>query len=195
MFEIKRMFSTGHVKGTLNYINSQKKYELLRTFIYFALPIGLFITGFVSTGKKENLLTVVAVVGCLPACKSLIGAIMFLRYHSCPKDCIDKIEEHIGSLQGLYDMVFTSYQKNFVISHLVVQGSNICCYSTTPDFPENDFQVHMEGILKADGHTNYSIKIFTDIKKYTDRLNQLNELEAENKNISSLLETLKSVAL
>ena len=195
MLQLARLFSTNGVKGTRNYIYSQKKFELLRTLIYFALPIGLFIIGYVTTKSKMNLLTVVAVVGCLPACKSLVGAIMFLRYKSCPQDAADQIDARKGNLNELYDMVFTSYQKNFVISHLVVHGNNICGYSTQPEFPEKVFQVHIENILKADGHKNYTIKIFSDIHKYTDRLEQLNQLDAENKNVSAVIETLKSVAL
>ncbi len=195
MGQFFRMFSTVQVKGTRNYIDSQKKFEILRTIIYFLLPLGLFIIGYITTGQRANLLTVVAVVGCLPASKSLVGAIMFLRYKSCSKDAADKIDSHIGALNGLYDMVFTSYKNNFVVSHIVVHGNTVCGYSEKPDFPEKEFQVHIEDILKADGHKNYTIKIFKDIQKYTDRLDQMGELETENKNITSVLDTLKSVAL
>ena len=82
MMFIKRMFTTENVKGTRNYINSQKKFEILRTLLYFALPLGLFLIGYITTKTKVNLMTIVAVVGCLPASKSLVGAIMFLRYKS-----------------------------------------------------------------------------------------------------------------
>ncbi len=195
MLHLSRMFGTGKVKGTRNYIHTQKKYEILRTILYFGLSLGLFITGYVTTDTKANLFTVVAIVGCLPASKSLIGAIMFLRYESCPKADADLIDAHKGYLNSLYDMVFTSYQRNFVVSHLVVHGNSICGYSHKSDFPEKEFQVHMEGILKTDGHKNYTVKIFHDIRKYTDRLEQLKEWDSENKNISEVIETLKSVAL
>lgn len=195
MLQLSRLFSTAKVKGTRDYINTQKKFEILRTLIYFILPIGLFVIGLITTKTKMNLLTVVAVVGCLPASKSLIGAIMFLRYKSCPRTDADQIDTNIGNLKGLYDMVFTSYQINFPIDHLVVHGYSICCYCSRPDFPEKEFQVHIESILKTDGHKGYTIKVFRDIHKYTERLVQLNQLESENKNTPAVIETLKSVAL
>lgn len=195
MRQILRMFGTDGYKGTRGYINSQKKFEILRTIIYFVLPLGLFAIGYITTGERGNLFTVVAVVGCLPACKSLVGVIMFLRYHSCSAGNADKIDSHIGNLNGLYDMVFTSYKQNFVVSHLVVHGNTICGFSEKKDFQEKDFLAHIEEILKTDGHKNYTIKIFTDIQKYIDRLDQLGELEVENKYVNAVLRTLKSVAL
>lgn len=195
MNHLSRLFSSENYKGTRNYIDTQKIYELVRTIIYFLLPLGLFITGLVTTKSRANLLTVVAVVGCLPACKSLVSTIMYFRYKSCKKANSDVIEKHIGSLSGLYDMIFTSYKVNFEVAHLVVCGNIICGYSESINFAEKDFSAHIEELLKMDGHKNYTIKIFTDLKKYTDRLDQLNELETENKNINAVLQTLKSVTL
>ena len=195
MHHILRLFSSENYKGTKNYIRTQKRYEIIRTIIYFLLPLGLFVTGLIATGERANLLTVVAVVGCLPACKSLVSAIMFLRYRSSKPTTSDEIEKHIGTLSGLYDMIFTSYKKNFEVAHLVVCGNIICGYSESVDFSEKEFSTHIEELLKMDGHKNYTIKIFTDLKKYTDRLDQLNELEAENKNTNTVLQTLKSVTL
>lgn len=195
MSDLLRMFGAEKYKGTRNYINSQKKYEILRTILYFILPLGLFVIGYVTTKQRANLFTVVAVVGCLPACKSLVGMIMYLRYNSCKKETADEIDAHTGRLNGLYDLVFTSYKQNFVVSHIVVQGNNICGYSENKSFQEKEFQAHLDDILKLDGHKNYSVKIFTDLSKYTDRLKQLNELETENKYVDAVLTTLKSVVL
>ena len=162
---------------------------------------GMFVLSFFSFSfvallrEVANLLTVVAVVGCLPACKSLVSAIMYLKYKSCSQVAAEQIDAHIGQLHGLYDMVFTSYKINYFISHLVVHGNIICGYSEDKEFLEKTFLVHIEEILKLDGHKNYSIKIFTDLQKYTNRLDQLNELETENKYVNTVLETLKSVSL
>ena len=78
--QFKRMFTTDAYRGTRGYLRTQKIYEILRTVLYFAISLSLFIAGWVSTGSRENLLTIVAVLGCLPACKSLVEMFMFLRY-------------------------------------------------------------------------------------------------------------------
>ncbi len=193
--QLTRIFSAEKYKGTKNYINSQKKYEIIRTLLYFGISISLFVAGYIQTGRKTNLLTVVAVLGCLPASKSAVNAIMFLRFHSCGEAAAAKIEEHCQGLCCLYDMVFTSYQKNYVVSHLAVQGNTVCGYSGKADFQENDFYKHIDHILKRDGLKDVTVKVFTDLKKYTDRLEQMKALEADEGRTEAVAATLKSVVL
>lgn len=88
--QFKRMFTTDAYKGTRGYLRTQKTYEILRTVLYFAISLSLFIAGWVSTGSRENLLTIVAVLGCLPACKSLVEMFMFLRCRGCDEQVAAK---------------------------------------------------------------------------------------------------------
>lgn len=193
--QLIRIFSTEKYKGTKDYINSQKKYEIIRTLLYFGISISLFVAGYIQTGRKANLLTIVAVLGCLPASKSAVSVIMFLRFKSCGADAASEIEKHCQGLHVLYDMVFTSYQKNYVVSHLAVQGNTVCGYSEKPDFLENDYYKHIDNILKMDGLKDVTVKVFTDLKKYTDRLEQMKDLEADEGRTEAVIATLKSVSL
>jgi len=193
--QLMRIFSAEKYKGTRNYIDTQKKYEIIRTLLYFGISISLFVAGYIQTGRKANLLTIVAVLGCLPASKSAVGAIMFLRFKSCRADAAVQIEKHCQGLHCLYDMVFTSYQKNYVVSHLAVQGNTVCGYSGKTDFPENDFYRHIDHILKMDGLKDVTVKIFTDLKKYTERLEQMKGLETDEGRTEAVIATMKSVVL
>ena len=193
--QLKRLFSTDSVKGTKNYLDTQKKYEITRTVIYFAISISLFIAGYVSTGERLNLLSVVAALGCLPACKSLVDVIMYLKFKSCSSDVLASIEPHSEKFSCLYDMIFTSYKMNFNVGHMVVCGNTVCGFSEDKNFKENEFSKHIGDILKLDGHKEVTVKIFTDITKYTNRLGQMKELEWDEKLTESILSTLKSVAL
>lgn len=193
--QILRMFSTENYKGTRGYIKSQKKYEILRTIIYFAISLSLLLAGILTTKSRLNLLTVVAVLGCLPACKSMVGMIMFLRYKGCSEENADVIEAHNKELDGLYDLVFTSYDKNFEVAHITVKGNTICGFTEDTKFDEQTFYKHIDGILKADSFKETTVKIFKDLKKYTERLEQLKDLSAEEKNTAGIISTLKSVSL
>lgn len=196
--QLKRMFTTDSVKGTRNYLDTQKRYEVLRTVIYFGISISLFVAGYIQTGRRANLLSIVAVLGCLPASKSAVSAIMFLRFKSCGAGAADEIERHAGGLSCLYDMVFTSYKRNFTISHLAVCGNTVCGFVENGEekgFPENEFYKHIGEILKLDGHKNVTVKIFTNLSKYTNRLEQMRELEPEEAVTQAIVSTLKSVAL
>lgn len=195
MKSLIRIFSTTNYKGTKNYINSQKKYEIIRTLLYFGISVSLFIAGYLATKTKVNYLTVIAVVGCLPASKSLIGAIMFLRYKSCSQEVCRRLESVTYELNELYDMVFTSYDKNFNVAHMVIAGNTVCGYTESDKFDDKAFQTHIMNVLKLDGHKNVTVKIFTDLNKYIDRIVQLNESESDTSNSIAIAETFKSVAL
>lgn len=194
-FNFRRLISPALAKGQRNYIDTQKKYELIKTAILFALPLSLYIAGYVTTGSNVNYLTIVAVVGFLPACRSLVQTIMYLKYKSCPAEVAERVAEATGDLDHLYDCVFTAYQDTFKVDHLVVCGNTICGVTTEPTFKEKEFQKHLDKILKADNIKNVTIKVFTDVNKYVERLGQLQELESDEKLTVSILSTLLSVSL
>ena len=193
--QIKRLFSASSAKGSENYLNTQKKYEIIRTLLYFGISAALFIAGYLQTESRLNLLTVVAVLGCLPASKSAVSAIMFLRFKSCAPEHAEKIKEHSAGLTVLFDCVFTSYKKNFKVSHITVRGNTVCGYSEDADFRENDFYAHINNILKLDGHKETTVKVFVSLPKYLERLEQMKALEDETSRTQAVLETLKSVML
>ena len=68
--KLSRLFSYDNFKGSYLYLDTQKKYEIARTIIYFAISFAIFFAGYSLTGTKKNLLTIVAVLGMLPASKS-----------------------------------------------------------------------------------------------------------------------------
>lgn len=193
--QIKRLFSASDARGTENYLNTQKKYEIIRTLLYFGISAALFTAGYLQTKSRLNLLTVVAVLGCLPASKSAVSAIMFLRFKSCAPEHAEKIKEHSAGLSVLFDCIFTSYKKNFKVSHLAVKGNTVCGFSEDADFQENDFYTHIDQILKMDGHKGTTVKIFVSMPKYLERLEQMKGLEEKSSVTQAVIETLKSVML
>uniref|UniRef100_UPI0040565E76 hypothetical protein n=1 Tax=Acetatifactor sp. TaxID=1872090 RepID=UPI0040565E76 len=193
--QLLRMFSNDKYKGTRDYLKTQKKYEILRTVIYFGISLSLFMAGYIATGDRINLLTIVAILGCLPASKSAVEMIMFLRAKGCSGEIADEIVIHQGDLSGVFDLFFTSYDKNYQIAHMVVKGNTVCGYSQDEKFEEQAFYKHIGDILKADNYRETSVKVFKDLKKYTERMEQLQELETDESNTEGIIHTLKSVSL
>ena len=193
---VRRLFSPESGKGSYNYLNTQKKYELAKTVLFFGISLAIFFMGLWSTKTTSNYLTIVAVLGCLPASKWAVTTFMYWRYKSLPDKEVEEIEAAVGNLGGMYDMVFTSYEVNYHIHHLVVCDNCICGYSTQKDFDEKKFYKHILGILRMDGFKDdFTIKVFTDKKKYTERLKQLNLLDRTTKNEEAIKNVLKSVSL
>ena len=192
---LKRLFTTEAVKGTKNYLDSQKKYEWIRTVLYFAISLSLFAAGIITTGTRNNLLTIVAVLGCLPACKSLVEAIIYSRYHSLDDKDAEIIEANSEGLYCLYDLIFTSREKTYPVYHMVVCGNTVVGYMPSKKLSEADCAKHLDSCLKIDNFKDISIKLFQDVHKYASRLEQLKELSQDEALSVNIGNTLKSVSL
>ena len=190
-----RLFSGDAFKGTKNYLKTQRTFEILRMLLFFALSGALFLTGYLTTGTKMNLLTIVAVLGVLPASKAAVSVIMFCRYKTLSEDAASKIEAHTEGMTCLYDLVFTANEKNFPVGHLTIKGNTVCGYSEQKDFDEPAFDKHIDKLLKTDNHKNVNIKIFTDLSKYVARLDQMQALSCDEASTQGIADTLKSVSL
>jgi len=78
---------------------------------------------------------------------------------------------------------------------MTVKGNTICGFTQDDKFDENAFNQHITTLLQKDGFREVSVKIFKDIKKYTVRLDQIKELDADEKNTKGIINTLNSVSL
>ena len=95
-------------KGMPGYLNYKRKIEIIRTLAYFGIVIAILLLGYFQTGTKLNLLTVVAIVGCLPASKALVGVITRFPYRSIDGERAKEIASKTDLLTVCYDMVITS---------------------------------------------------------------------------------------
>ena len=193
--KLKRLFDYDDYKGTKNYLKTQSRYEIARTVLYFAISLSLFAAGIISTGDKMNLLTIVAVLGCLPACKSVVTMIMFLRYKGCTQGDMDILQNIEHKMTQLWDMVFTTYNKNFVFSHVTICGNTVVLYSADGKIDEQAAIKHLQNSLVLDGMKNISFKIYTNIEKYMQRVEQLTELQVDEEVSFAVKRTLLSIAL
>ncbi len=183
-------------KGSFGYIQNRKRFTAVRTVLYFALSISLYVAGYVTTGSNKNLLTIVAVLGCLPSCKSAVNFIIFLRAKGCSQELRDAVKKFDTELTSFYDLYFTSYQKNYQVSHMVLKGNVLCGITESVKCDVNEAQKHLEQMLLQEGIKNMTVKIFSDRRKYIDRLSQLTELETEeNKNRDEIVNLLYSISL
>ncbi len=168
--QLIRMFTNTKVKNTYGYIDSQKKYEILRTILYVAISISLYIAGYIATKSNKNFLTIVAILGVLPATKSLIGMMMFLRYKSCSSTLYERLLSVTSPLPyQLYDLVFTSETKNFVFSHCTFTDDGLC-FITEKDVEQSAFISHINEYMNRAQLPNVEVLIFQDAAKYIEKI-------------------------
>ncbi|NBI90408.1 hypothetical protein D3Z45_07390 [Lachnospiraceae bacterium] len=198
------MWNRKVAKGQYGYLKKQKIWSTARTLILFALSLSIFAIGIKSTGSKENLLTVVAILGCLPAGRSAVNMIMFLRTQGCSEEVMAQIRTASDGMIQLYDMFFTSYEKNYPISHMVINNHVVCGYAENPKMDSQGCEKHLNTYLKKGGCKSVAVKIFVDLEKYCEGINNLKrqaETEPPRKEghltneEQEILENLLSIAL
>lgn len=192
----KRMFSTEPCKNTYRYIDTQKKYEAIRTALYFGISIALFITGYVTTNTKTNLLTVVAILGCLPASKSLVSMIMFFRFHSCSTQVYEQLEPISETIEHLYDLVFTTEKVNFVVAHAAYRARCLVLYAEQA-LDTQALEAHIQEYMKRAHISGVHVKVYTDQKKYRERLQQLQALDQDEQEhmTAAVMQLLREITL
>lgn len=180
-------------KGAYGYLENRKIYTALRTVLFFLLCVGIYLAGYLT---NRNLLTVVAILGCLPACKSAVNFIVFIRAKGCSSALHKKVQDYDEALDTMYDMYFTSYQKNYPISHLALKGNILCGITEDPKCNGKEAEKHLTQMLMQDGIKNMTVNIFSEAGKYIDRLSRLKDLEVDSaKNKEDILRLLYDISL
>lgn len=164
-------------KGEFAYPAYEKKRVILRTVIYFAISLAVFLLGYISTKTKENLLTIVAVLGLLPSCKSLVSVIMYLRIPKFSQEIYEELAKHAGTVKTIYSMYLTSYKLNFPINCFAVQGGCLIGYTEFAACDTDACEKHIKDIFSQNAIKGTTIKIFKEQRKFIDRLSQLEALE------------------
>lgn len=181
-------------KGEYGYPLYERKRVIVRTAVYFLISIAVFLLGYFSTGQKENLLTVVAVLGMLPASKSLVSVVMYFKIPKFSETDYQEIAGLEGSVPVIYSLYLTSYRSNFPINCFAVRGNNLIGYTEFPVCDASACEEHIQGILKQNSFKNVTIKIFHEKARFVERLAQLQALEPGKKE-SDILTLLCDISL
>lgn len=158
------------------YLTWKRKRELIKTILFFAIPLALFIAGYITTQSRLNLLTIVAVLGMLPASRSLVTLIMYLKGHGISEEDYAVISPLADTLTGSYDNIFTTYERAYEVPSLVVRSGNVCGYSYGDPKNLGTLEKHLATSIKKEGYS-VNVKIFESTDAYVGRLESLNKLQ------------------
>ena len=167
-------------KGAFGYTDAHKKRQLLKTLIFFLLPIGIFLLGFITTKTKENYFTIVAVVGSLPACKELVNVCLFMKRRSIPGELYEEIKSHAGSMETAYELVLTTYETSYPITALMIAGDEIIGYGEGGEkLNWKKAEEHIRAVLKNNGISHTHVHIFQEKKQFLERMDALSAQKRE----------------
>ena len=109
-------------RGDFGYINNRKK----RTLIYSAISIGIYVLGLVLNHmSRQNLFTVIAVLGVLPIVKQIVGFVVVFPYHSVTEEQYQKVQKALPERMELTDLVITSSEKIMHLDFLAVGNGRV----------------------------------------------------------------------
>lgn len=160
-------------KGSYGYIRYTKVKILLTTFVLFAIPLVIYVTGYIQTKTRLNLFTFVAILGCLPACKSLVGLIMIMMQKSMPEEKYKEAQKAAGNLVSGYELVFTAYEHTSPINALVICGDQVVCYTPDEKTDIAYLEKHISRILTLNGFPSAQPKVMKDFRKYLQRVSEI----------------------
>lgn len=169
-------------KGQFGYIKYRRNFHLISAIVLYAMAVVLYLAGIKATGDNKNILTIAAILGCLPASQSLVTAILGFRAKCCDKILFEEVEKRIeDNMVSLYDLYFTTYDKNYPVSHIVMKNNCLCGIMEQSKHSTNDLEKYLEDTFIKNGIKVVSIKIFEKSmsEKYLNRINELKKLKYE----------------
>ena len=161
-------------KGTRGYIRREKIKRGLITALMFAIPLGMFAVAWHIYGTRKNVISIITVLGLLPAAKACVSWIMMMLQKESPDEVEAVTEELAKDLVHGYELVPTAYEGRMQLDSVVVCGNQMVCYSSTGDPSRFSFmEQHIGKILRANGFFDVNVRLFHDMKAYKGRLEQI----------------------
>lgn len=167
-------------KGKFSYIKSQKRLYGNLTLAGMLMVLMLFFSGYLATGTRNNIMTVVAILSVLPTAKFAATFFMLLPYHSQSKEVYDEVLSHAGDTILLTDMVITTKEKILPTDFFVVRNGNACGYSSSEKYDTAFAEKFLAENLKLNG-LKVNVKIFRDKKQFLNRVDALSSAASDEK--------------
>ena len=169
-------------KGMYGYIEYHKKMQLIKTIVMFLIVLLVYLTGILTTKTRENILTVVAIVGVLPSAKMLVSYIVLFKYKSPDKDKYDELNNISKGGVLLSDCVITSTDKRFYIEFAYVTDSCIYCFTESRTKDYKKIETSVEEFIKKCGDY-VSVNIIDNFENYKSRVSTAEIPENKRKKI------------
>ena len=161
-------------KGSAGYVRYEKIRRAIVMAVMFAIPIGIYYTAYHITGTNRNIMTIIAIVGIIPAAKFAVSFIMIMLQKNAPEQIVRETEAAAGSLVHGYELTVTAYEGRMPLDAVVVCGNEIACFSSRGDKAQFAMmEKHIKKILNSNNYFDTNVKIFDHEKHYLDRVRAL----------------------
>ncbi len=164
-------------KGDIGYLKKHKRNAIIKASLEFGVVIALLVLGVAETGTRMNLLTVAAILGCLPAAKALVEVIMIVPQKSIAPELCQSITARTEGMTVAYDFVLTTEKKILPIDCVVISGNAICGYTSNQKTDVEFAEKHIKQMLHHNQFTKVSVKIYEKKEAFLARIEDMQERE------------------
>lgn len=184
-------------KGAYGYIESKRKQLIVIVVLMLAVVLGVYFGAMAWLGTNQNWFTILAALICLPTAQFAVKLIMFLKASGCSTKAREEIEPAAQGLEtSAYDLYMTTDKENYAISHVTIAGGSVIALTEDAKCNVNNAQAHIRRMMQGNGYHGYTVKVFSSLDNYLTRLDQLQELDAEeNPKDAEVLQLLKQISL
>ena len=164
--------------GDYGYINYKKKRQLCIVLIWAVIIGGVIAAGWLFTGTRMNVATVVGIVLVLPAAKAAVSLFLVLGYRSGDKKQYEKIRSLTGEHSiVLADLILTRYEGSMYIPIALIRGGNIFAFAPKQKTDEAIIRQYIGESVKASGSTAVPC-VDRDFNAFYQRLKKMPPVKA-----------------
>lgn len=156
-------------KGTAGYISAKKRQLAYIIGAVAVIAILLLMAGYFVYGTRVNIFSVLAVIICIPVCRTLVNLIMLIPHHTTSERMELELSGVTEDLTVLYDLLVTSEKKAMQIDALVISPTTICGYTSSPQTDTEGAARHIKHMLEKNKIEKITVKIFKDYKAFKSR--------------------------
>lgn len=132
----------------------------------FAFIILLVVYGYIHTGSRKNIFTIMAILSVLPFAKMCSILTTLLPYPSIPHTQADELKTISGELEVLYDIVYSTEKTVYPIDCIVIEEGRLLVYSPVRDKKASMLPKALKSLLNEKGYTGYTIKVISDYETF-----------------------------
>lgn len=160
-------------KGDYNYLQRKKVSQLFIAFIGFLIVMLVIVSGYIKYGNTKNIMTVIGIVGVIPASKFLVSYIVMFPYKSPDHEKYKLLSKYDVIL--LCGMVMTSVEKVSFTDYIVIKEKHVYVYISNTK-KVNEVQKYLKELL-TQNFPGCAFKAFTDFEKYIDAVEKISHKE------------------
>lgn len=165
-------------KGSFGYIRFQQIFTSIRTIVLFAMALGIYFIAYFTLHTNKSLWSIIAVLGILPAAKSLVNTIMFFRFKSLPDSDYSRFAECVGDNELMYENVLTTTEKAYYLPAIYYKNHTLISFCNKKDEDIKKITEHIKESMKLE-KLDVTVKIFSGKDQFIDRLSSLLVTEAD----------------